>query len=131
MPQNATENKNSLTRRQQGVLPILAAAPSIAEAARQSNLDRGTLHRWLQDDHFRQELQRIRQEAADLARSELNVLMFRSVAVLAECLDDPNPDLRLRAARTALSYAVKVHDIQQLHHQIQAIENARNAERSQ
>ena len=144
MSQNVPQNKkipspkggetgsedSPLTHRQQAVLPILAVAPSVAEAARQSKLDRRTLHRWLQDDDFRQELQRIRHEAADLARSELNLLMFRSVAALSEFFDDPDRDRRLRAIRTALAYSVKINDIQNLKDQIQTLEDALNFKRS-
>ena len=52
-------------------LPIIAAAPTLAQAARSSGIGQGALYRWLQDNRFRHELARLRQEAADLARYEL------------------------------------------------------------
>ena len=54
MAQNGTETgKPSFTARQKRALPILASAPSIAEAARLSDVGRRTLHRWLDDPNFR------------------------------------------------------------------------------
>ena len=35
--------------------------------------------------------------------------MLRGMNVLAEAMDDPDPDLRLRAARYAMSFAVHLH----------------------
>ena len=41
-----------LTRRQQAVLPIVALAPSITQAASESGVSQRTLHRWLNDPRF-------------------------------------------------------------------------------
>ena len=81
MVQNGTEIENSaLSSRRQQALPIIAAAPTLPQAARSSGIGQGTPYRWLQDNRFRHELTRLRQEAADLARYELRGLMLR-------CLD--------------------------------------------
>ena len=56
---------SDLTHRQQAVLPVMAAAPSLAEAARISGFNERTLRRWLDDDDFRAELTRLRQESAE------------------------------------------------------------------
>ena len=63
MSQNAHATQNShagkkepLTTRQRAAIPILAAANSVAAAARMSRVRRRTLHRWLKDEKFRQNL---------------------------------------------------------------------------
>ena len=61
-------------------LPIIAAAPTLAGAARSSGIGQGAPYRWLQDNRFRHELTRLRPNTADLARYELRGLMLR-------CLD--------------------------------------------
>ena len=81
MVENGTEFENSgLSSRRLQALPIIAAAPTLAQAARSSGIGEGTPYRWLQDRRFRHELTRLREDTADLARYELPGLMLR-------CLD--------------------------------------------
>ena len=111
--QNGTEIENpGLSFRQQEALPIIAAAPTLAEAARSAGIGHTTLYRWLEDDRFRYELTRLREDTADLARQELQGLMLRSVSVLAEALEDPDKDFRLRAARYSLTFAGRIAETQ-------------------
>ena len=88
-----------------------------------SGFNERTLRRWLDDDDFRAELARLRQESAELARRELQGLMLRSVSVLSEAMDDPDKALRLRAARYALSFAVRICETEKLSKEIQDLED--------
>ena len=125
MDKNGRENeKSNLTFRQQSALPIIAAAPTIAQAAGAAGIGQNTLRRWLEDDDFREELTSLRQESAQLARQELQGLMLRSVSVLTEAMDDPDMAIRLRAARYALSFAVQICEAEKLRSDIQALEDA-------
>ena len=117
------ENSN-LSHRQWAVLPVVASAPSLAQAARISGFSERTLRRWLDDDDFRGELTRLRQESAELARLELQGLMLRSVSVLSEAMDDPDKAIRLRAARYPMSFAVRVSETEKLKKDIQDLEDA-------
>ena len=125
MAKNGPENKNSgLTPRQRMALPILASAPSVAAAARLSDVGRRTLHRWLRDDDFREELVQLHQESAELARAQLQGLTLQAILALGDALEDPNPDIRMRAIRTALSFSVKLNDIQKLREEVQVLEDS-------
>ena len=125
MKENEREiKKPNLTFRQQAALSIIAATPTIAQAARQAGIGESTLYRWLEDDHFRVELARIREESADLARQELQGLMLRGVSVIAEAMDDPDKAVRLRAARYAVSFAARIGEVEKLRKEIQDIEAA-------
>ena len=125
MGENEREiEKFNLTFRQQTALPIIAASPTIAQAARTSGIGESTLYRWLEDDDFRDELTRLRQEAASLARQELQGLMLRSVSVLNEAMDAPDLAIRLRAARYSMSFAVQIWEAEKLRSDIQALEEA-------
>ena len=105
-------------------MSIIAATPTIAQAARVSGIGETTLYRWLHDDHFRDELTRLRQESANLARLELQGTMLRSVSVLSEALEDPDLAVRLRAARYALSFAVQICEVEKLRADLRTLEDA-------
>ena len=125
MGENGREiQKSSLTFRQQAALTVIAATPTVAQAARQSGIGERTLYRWLEDPDFRAELVRLREESANLARQELQGLMLRSVSVIAEAMDDPDKAVRLRAARYAMSFAARIGEVEKLRKEIQEVEAA-------
>ena len=68
----------------------------------------------MNDPELRQELESARQDAADLARSELRGLMLKATTVLAESLEDPSPVIRLRASRYAIDLGLTAFDLEQL-----------------
>ena len=113
-----------MTRRQQFALQIMAETPSISEAARQSKIARKTLYRWLEDDDFRQELSRLHQEAAELAREETQSLMLQGVAVLAASMKDPDKAIRLRAARYALTFAHQVAEAEKMKQELHDLQES-------
>ena len=115
---------SSLPRRQQSALPIIAATPTLAQAARSSGIGESTLYRWLQDDRFRDELTRLRQEASDLAKKELQGATLRSVSTFAEALEHPDMAIRLRSARCAMSFATQISEVGQLRADLQGVEEA-------
>ena len=124
MTQNDTEKTTSLTHRQLAALPHIAASNTLSQAARSASIGRATLYRWLQDDQFRRALDRLQSEAADFARSELQALMLKGILVLSHAMEDPNPDIRLRAARATLYLALKVKDIKDIERRLELIDEA-------
>ena len=99
---------SGLAPRQQAVLPVLALSPSIAHAARQSGVSERTLRRWLDEPAFREQLSQVHKESYELARKQLQALVPHFISVLAaEAIENPDPAVRIRAARYALSYAVR------------------------
>ena len=126
MTPNDTETEKTeaaqLSHRQQTALPIIAAAPTIAQAARSAGISNATLHRWLNDPNFRTELTRQRQETAALARQEIQALTLRSISALSDALDDPNINIRLRAARYALTFAIRLNEVEKLQSEVQYLE---------
>ena len=100
------------------------ATPSIAEGARLADVGRTTLFRWMQDDEFRSRLEQLRAEAAELARPELRGLMLKSVVVLAESLEDDDPNIRLRAAQMTLTTGHKMIDVENIERRLDLIDHA-------
>ena len=112
---------SGLTLRQQAVLPVMVSSPSLAEGARLSGVSERTLRRWLDDDAFRDELARRRQESADLACQALQGVLLRSVSVLAESLEDPDKTIRLRAARYAMSFAATIRRLERPTEEVESL----------
>ena len=129
MTGNDGETKISiLTSRQQGALPVIAAAPTIAQAARDCRVSESTLRRWLRDPGFAEELDLLRQEYAGHVNQQCLGLLLRGMNVLAEAMDDPDRNLRLRAARYAMTFATHLQesmkinaDIRQMHDSLKSV----------
>ena len=115
-PQSDRDSESSdLTPRQQAILPVIALSPSIAQAARDTGVSERTLRRWLDDPAFRDELSQLHKEAYDLARKQLQALMPHLISVLAkEAMENPDPTIRIRASRYALTYASRFCDFDRL-----------------
>ncbi len=106
---------SGLSLRQQALLPVVALSPSIAQAARDSGVSERTLRRWLDDPAFREQLSQLHRESYDLARRQLQALVPHLISVLAkEAIENPDPTIRIRAARYAMNYAVRFHDVDKL-----------------
>ena len=127
MEQNGTDSLDDtagLTESQLAALPYLVASPTMAEGARLADIGRTTLYRWMNDHDFRTALERLRAGASDLAHTELRGLMLKGALVLAEAMEDPNPHVRVRAARAALSTGLKAVDLKELRQRIQRLDDA-------
>lgn len=123
--------EDSLTPRQTAALPYIAAEPNLARGAQAAQVGRRTLMRWMNDPAFRAELERIRENIADLAYTELEGLTLKSVMRLDQLLDDPDPNVRHRALKTALSLSLNVREQRDLRQQIETLENAQAMMRQQ
>ncbi len=112
------------TFRQQAALPVIASSPTIAQAARASGVGESTIRRWLDDPAFRDHLLRLRQEPALQARREVQCLTPICASVFAEAMQSPDPALRLRAARYASSFILRISEVEQLNAGIWDLEEA-------
>ena len=125
MAENDVENGFfRLTRRQQAVLPIVALAPSITQAATDSGVSQRTLYRWFQDPDFREALSNFLQECANLARQQIQGQTLLAASVFAELMKNPDPSLRLRAARYSTSFAARIRQYEQLASDVRDIKEA-------
>ena len=121
--QNGTDLQLShLSSRQVRALPILAAAPNMRQAARDAGISERTLYRWLQNEYFRTELKRLTAEDAQLIRRELQSLTLHSLRTLTELMEDPDPIVRLRAARAIAFTGVGANDAGSYHKDTQAVQ---------
>ena len=115
---------SGLTTRQQGALPVIAAAPSIAQAARYCRVSEFTIRRWLADPTFAEQPDLRCQQFADQASRQSLGFILRGVNVLAEAMKGPDQALRLRAARYAMSYAVQIREAEKFSAEIRELREA-------
>ena len=123
-PEGEDKKIPPLTARQLSALPYLAGFPNANQAARASGIGRSTLYRWLEDDHFREELIRRRQESADFAHQELKGLLLRAVDVFRDAMNSGDMYVRLRAARYSMSYSTQVELAEKLRQDLSHLETA-------
>ena len=102
---------SDLTFKQQHALPFLAVSRSVAQASRDSGVTEKTLRKWLDNPAFRSELDNLRKESYDISQKQLQALVPHFIAVLArEALENPDPAIRIRAARYGMNYALGFRD---------------------
>ena len=130
-PQRETIGENerpiensSLSTRRQAAIPIIAFSQSNREASINVGISESTLYRWLEDPSFRDELTRVRKEAASLAVQELRGHLLESVFVLAEALRSQNEVVRTRCARHLISFAIQLSEIEEIRADLREIETA-------
>ncbi len=87
--------------------------------------------RWMNDPAFRAELERIRQNISDLAFNVVEGLTLKSAIRLEQLLDDPDPKVRLRALKVALSTSLSLKEQKEIRSRIEVIENAQRMMRDQ
>jgi hypothetical protein len=121
---NGAPETTPLTPRQALALPYLASASSLAEGARNANIGRTTLNRWLSNREFRSRLVSLRSDSVALAHNELQALMIKATLVLSEAMEDPDLNVRVRAARTALYVAMRVNEATELRKRMETIDDS-------
>ncbi len=124
MEQNGAEKQPPLSDKQLTALPYLVSTKSLSEAARLANVGRTTLYRWINDPDFREELERRRQEAAELADTELKGLKLKALIVFAESMEDPDPYVRLRAAQVAYGFGIKSGDLAEVGKRVERLDDS-------
>lgn len=115
---------SSLSNRQQAAIPIIAFSQSNRDASLNAGISESTLYRWLEDPSFREELTRVRKEAASFAVQELRGHLLESVSVLAQALQSQNEVVRTRCARHLISFAVQLSEIEEIRAALLEIETA-------
>ena len=107
MLQKLTDFDENLTQRQIMALPHLLRPGPITEQARNAGISRNTLYRWLEDENFRQCLERLREETLRFSQSEFQAISLKAVEAINDALDSNDLRIRLQAARIVMQESRK------------------------
>lgn len=97
-----------LSERKRRAIAVLLTTPSVAAAARASNIGERTLRRWLSDPDFRGTYSDASRELLHESIGRLRATAGEAVTTLSEALRDDQSAVRVRAALGILDLAIKV-----------------------
>jgi AcrR family transcriptional regulator len=112
---NCDATSPKLTPRQRRTLPFLLSQP-VERACAEAGISKQTVYRWLKDNDFKDELERLRNETFESSLQRIKGVVGLAVDKLIELLEAPKADVRARAAENLLEYAFKMklqEDIEQ------------------
>ena len=115
---------SGLTRRQQAALPIVAAAPTIAQASTDSGVSQRTLCRWFKDPDFREAVSSFLHECSNLGLQHIQAQTLMAASVFSDVMQGTDQALRLRAAHYSGSLAVRLRESEQIASDIKDIKEA-------
>ena len=125
MTHNDTHNKYlELRPNQIEAIPHIITSNSTAEAARLADVSRSTLHRWMRDPEFRDALEDVRREAAELARNQMSGLLVKAIATLSDVMDSSNDRARTDAARTVVYAILKAEEYKNIEQSLERLDRA-------
>jgi hypothetical protein len=110
--------------KQKRAIAALLSSKSIAEAAASACIGERTLHRWLDDPLFRDELLRAEGELIDAATRRLVHIQAKAITTMEIILDDINcsATAKLRAAQTVLDYLLRLRELRNIEQRLLALE---------
>ena len=100
----------------------LSAGATTATAAEEAGVSQRTAQRKLADPEFRRQVAQLRAELMSRALDHMTKNMTRAADVLAGLLDEQNPAMRLRAARSLLTLGLRLRDSIDLNDRIRDLE---------
>ena len=126
MTQIDTE-KRKLSARQIKAINSLLSAKDRSEAADQAGVSRKTLYRYLENEDFKRELSRRKNELLETGSCSLTAAVEKAISTLEELLDCKQPNIRRLTAVNILDYAVKLAELRDLEQRISRLEESINA----
>ncbi len=111
-----------LSRKQLSALPLLAAAPSIEEGARNAKVAKVTVYRWLKLPAFAAALNEYRRRLEDEAFNILRAKLSDAAKVYGDLLSCTDPSVRRLAAKDVLQLFQKARENEEFEARLGRIE---------
>ena len=114
---------DTLTDKQKRAIPIILANPKHKEAIKESGINKSTFYTWLQDEGFKSEINRQRDEITQHALNTLKDTSTRAVETLTSLLGNDSPTIQLRASLAIIDFTIKAQELDNLEKRLAFIEN--------
>ena len=115
-----------LSARQKRAIPRLVACGTQKAGLKDAGLCRNTLHRWMKDPAFQEELDRQRNAVLAEALNVLKANTRRAAETLVGLLDSSNEFLKRLTANDVLAHVQKARELETIEDRIAVIEQALN-----
>ena len=114
---------DTLSEKQIIAIQALMRSRSYTEAAAAAGIGRTTLYRWLQNDLFKAELSKQKNELIERSSRKLAGALDQAVNVLIDLLEAKQPNIRRLAAGNLIDYCLKTADITDIEKRLKALED--------
>lgn len=113
-----------LKAKQEKFLIALLSEPTVVKACETAGITRKTGYKWLNDENFRSEYHKQRQETMKTTTGLLQQASGTAVKVLFNIsIDDKKPAIaRVQAAKTILEYAYKGVELEDIERRLESLE---------
>ena len=120
------ENNGDLSLRQDRAIAALLNCRTIQDAAIELDISERSIYRWLQDEDFKFALRQARRETLRRATIRLQQIAGNAVDTLNSVMDNHDDKStsasRVSAARTALDYAYRAVELEDLDERVATLE---------
>ena len=111
-----------LTKRQMSAIPLIVAAPTYTEGCKQAKIAHSTFYTWLNQQEFKDELEKQQAKAVERAFQILEQNIARAVEGLVCLLDTEDEKLRRQVCNDIIHHYMQHKEYQELAERIEAIE---------
>ena len=115
---------DKMKRSKELALPILAITPNYCEAARKIGCSTEQIYKWLKNEEFRAELEKLRSRIVDDAVGKLKSHVTKAVDTLALLMDDESSGVRRAACNDILNHVSKFIELKELETRLVKLESA-------
>jgi len=120
---------NELSARQRRTIPFIITSPTIVEGVSKAGITTKTFYQWLEKPEFKAELDRQRDEVAQIALDTLTQSSTKAVENLVKLLDNQDDRLKRLACKDVIEYILEHKAIEDLAKRIETIEQKLDARR--
>lgn len=114
MVNKQTQTNQGDSTDKEAALFFLATSTDYAAAALQIRCSLEQIYIWLREPEFKSKLDSLRSEIVQDSICKMKTHTRKAVDVIADCMGDPDPQIRLRAANDVLSRVSKFIELREV-----------------
>jgi len=120
--QEKTDGNKKLTERQRRCLPFLISCKNVTEGCKRAGITTECFYTWLEQPHFKTELNRLRNAAMNQGLQQLRDAVTEASRRLIDLLESESEETRRKAACNILEYSLRIAELQEVENRLIQIE---------